>query len=280
MYQKGSANIIVFIVFLLTLGGAVWYFKGFPMVNVPAWEPKAAETDKIATNNPPMNASSEVEICRELIPKYFNEEGLFLTEFNKKNPKEITGDEEKRYEKKFQELQKQLQNVIVRCQGVTTESVDRDDSSWQTYKNTKYNYEIRYPAGIKVTEKPNFTFAFFVPLAGYKYDGIEIWSAVKNTGVVPEPDFQASSFQEVADYVDKEIAQKQQYKNVIKKVTTLNGYDAIYLSPKDGGRIGGDIFVFHKPHVLHVTYIYPRDVSKQESYKMTQKILSTFKFTQ
>lgn len=53
MNQKGSANIIVFIVLLLTLGGAVWYFISFPIANVPAGEPKAVETDKIATNNPP-----------------------------------------------------------------------------------------------------------------------------------------------------------------------------------------------------------------------------------
>lgn len=53
--QKGSATIIIFIVFLFTFGGAVWYFKSFPMTNVPAGEPKAVETDKITTNNPPFS---------------------------------------------------------------------------------------------------------------------------------------------------------------------------------------------------------------------------------
>jgi hypothetical protein len=207
---KGPVNIVVFIVLLLTLGGAAVYFKNFPMTKAPATEPKLVETKE----SPVSSISKE----------------------------------------------------------------NTETSSWQTYKHAKYGYEIKYPPGMKVTEKPKFTFVFLVPLSGQKYDGIKIWSATQNTGVVPEPDFQASSFQEVEDYVDKEITQKQQYENVIKKVTTLNGYDAIYLSPKEGGRIEGDIFVFHAPHVLHIVYTYPYGPQKEESYKMTQKILSTLKF--
>jgi hypothetical protein len=213
------------------------------------------------------------------MPKYFDEEGLFLTELNKKNPKEITDDEQKSYKKKFQELQKQLQDIIARCQGVTTESVDENDSSWQTYKNTKYKYEIKYPVGIKVTEKPKST--FFLPLSGNDYEGMRITVVTQNTSVVPNLDFQANSFQEVVDYVGKMIASPGgEYENEIKKITKLNGYDAIYVSPKEGGVISGDIFIFHKPYVLNINYTYPRDATKQESYKMTQKILSTFKFTQ
>lgn len=214
--QKGSANIVVFIILLLTLGGVAVYFKSFPLEKLPTGEAPVTEPKLAETKESPVSSM----------------------------PNENT-----------------------------------ETSSWQTYKHAQYGYEIKYPPGMKVTEKPKFTFALLVSLPGYKYDGIGIWSATKNTGIVPAPDFQASNFQEMADYVDKEIAQKQQYENVVKKVTPLNGYDAIYLSPKDGGRIEGDIFVFHKPHVLHITYTYPYGPDKQESYQMTEKILSTLKFT-
>jgi hypothetical protein len=40
---KDSATIIVFIILLLTLGGAVWYFKSVSMTNVPGGEPQTEE---------------------------------------------------------------------------------------------------------------------------------------------------------------------------------------------------------------------------------------------
>jgi hypothetical protein len=210
----GFANMIVLVIFLLTIGGAVLYFKNFPLTKMPVVQPteqpQAVVEKEVATNGIPQESS----------------------EF----------------------------------------------SSWQTYKHTEYAYEIKYPQGMKVTEKPKFTFVFLVPLSGYKYDGIQIWSTTQHTGIVPEPDFQASSFQEVLAYVEKEIATNQSYENVTKKVTTLNGYEAIYLLPKEGGGVSGDVFVFHKPHVLHIDYTYPYNADKRESYKMTEKILSTLKF--
>jgi hypothetical protein len=149
----------------------------------------------------------------------------------------------------------------------------KETSSWQTYKNTKYGYELKYPAGIKVVEKPSVS--VLLPMPGYEYDGISIWVTQK-FGIMPKTDFLANNFQEVIDYVDNNIVAGDP--NLTEKVTTLNGSDAIYLSPKTGGSLGErdlrTVYIFHKPYVLDIEYTYP----SQEG--MTEKILSTIKFTQ
>ncbi|MBI2120861.1 MAG: hypothetical protein HYT94_04525 [Parcubacteria group bacterium] len=54
--QKGSATIVIFIVILLTLGGAAWYFKNVPLGKIPAEQPhkqpQTEEVKNVVTNNP------------------------------------------------------------------------------------------------------------------------------------------------------------------------------------------------------------------------------------
>jgi hypothetical protein len=50
---KGSANIIVFIVLLVTLGGAVVYFKSFPLrIPTPTEQPQVLNMEKSTTSVP------------------------------------------------------------------------------------------------------------------------------------------------------------------------------------------------------------------------------------
>ena len=69
-HQKGFANMIVLVILLLTMGGAVVYFKNFPLEKLPAEQPpeqpKTKEAKNIITNNP------ATESQKDLVETYKN----------------------------------------------------------------------------------------------------------------------------------------------------------------------------------------------------------------
>lgn len=94
--QKGSATVIAFIVLLLTLGGTAWYFKNFPLVRIPAGE------------------QSKREICNEA-GKYNDERDSFVADYTAKKQEKLSAEEQKNLEQKFQEINKNTEDAIMKC---------------------------------------------------------------------------------------------------------------------------------------------------------------------
>lgn len=117
---KGSAIIIVFIILLLTLGGAAVYFKNFPLEKLPTGEP-TEQRGVVVTST----IQSELEICREMTKKYKEERDKFLGEYNSYSKAEIgimPTEEKDALEQRFLDLEKKVNEWDRKCRNIPQSS--------------------------------------------------------------------------------------------------------------------------------------------------------------
>jgi hypothetical protein len=161
-------------------------------------------------------------------------------------------------------------------------------STWKTYQNSSYGYEIKYPQDFQLTEgwhgentdrsqtiqhkvkKSNIIEIQVVmhPAAYDKFGNVTTYEDAKPADL-------ASFVSFANDYIDKMLKDLSENlkKDFSKKQIEFNGYPAIFLYDTKS-TIGDKIFVYHNQHVFLLSY-----TAFNEYVETVDKILSTFQFS-